>query len=409
MTIILDKDFNYLMLDTKNKGYLAENFTYLINKLIDFVDPATIDPTTGLGRHKKYPEIVGGKRRIVRAKRGEQLGYQYKTEADTATVTSKGTKTIQAFGQNVLVEEWEVSHPHVKDSDLGETYPTQNPNGEARGPYSCLITARISLSKRTPTRCYVQCNCKDFDTTFYEELNKDGYTNPKSLPASTGKKALVPAICKHLYAIYSKYYTDLVTETEGYQINQSPILFGNQPPAQAITPPTPPTPPSSAVQKVVAITQQDAIVLILARLKQEHARLKNDQDAYLDTRSKRYGGGRHRLYPFSVVLYNGRFSAIAYRNRSKSDPQYRNNAPLQLLVIPNNPKIWQFFTKLADHTKLWDMIRSLGEMPQKMNNQIRKETGVGVYMEDAEISMTDVSYLIEAKNSSILSSISELS
>ena len=109
-----------------------------------------------------------------------------------------------------------------------------------------------------------------------------------------------------------------------------------------------------------------------------------------------------------IILLNGQLRAIAYRNRDKADVKYKNNSPMQLLAVPDNPKIWQFFNKHTDHTKLWDMIRELGEMPEKMNNQIRKETGIGVYMEDAEINVIDVSYLIEAKNSNILSSISEL-
>lgn len=398
MAIILDENFDSLMLDTTNKAYLAENFTYLINKLIDFVDPK-------IGDHTNYPDIKGGKRRIVRAQRGKQLGYQYKTAASTSTVSSRGTKTIQAFGQNVLVEEWTVSHPHVKDPELGETYPTQDSNGEARGPYTCLITARISLSKKAQTRCYVQCNCKDFDTTFYEELNKAGYTNPKSLPPASGAKALAPAICKHLYAIYSQYYTKLVSDVEGFKIDESPILFGHGDGGPGPEPPPPPPPPVNPVAK----TKEEAKILIIARLKQEHNRLKNDKDAYLDSRSRAAAGQRYHLYMFSNVLQNGINRAIAYRNKDKADPKYKNNSSLQLLVIPNNPKIWNFFRKQGDGQWFFDQVRALGPMSNRMNDRIKKETGIEVWSENVEINVTDVSYLIEAKGSSILSSISELS
>ena len=399
MAIWLDGDFNSEMLDTANGGVINENFTYLVKQLMDFVDPQYTYASVN------KPFLKGGKRRAVRADRSTNLGYQYKSAASKSKVSSRGTKKINAFGTDILVEEWTVSHPTATDSDLGEIYPGQDSKG-SRGPYTCLMTARISLSKKTPTRCYVQCNCKDFQTTFYEKLNKAGYTNPQSIPASTGKKALAPAICKHLYAIYSQFYRDLINDVEGLVVDENPVLFG-APGAPAMA--APPTLAIPSTKPKVAITKQDAVDLIMTRLKQEHTRLKNNEYAYLDSRSKSSGGGRHHLYPFSVVLLNGQLRAIAYRNKDSADPKFKNNAQIQLLHIPDNPKIWQFLNKQSDHTKLWDMIRSLGEMPESMNNAIRKRVGVGVYMENSDTQITELSYLIEPGNSTILSSISELS
>lgn len=394
------------LLDTKNVAIISENFTYVINKLIDYVDP------TISNKHKEMPEIVGGQRRIMRAMRGKGLGYQYVEAAGVLVTKSGGSKIINAFGSNILVEEWTVSHPHAVDTQMGEEYPTVGsaPNHEPRGPYTCKMTARSSISKKTPTRCYLQCNCKDFQTSFYEKLNKAGYTNPQSLPASKGVKYQDIAICKHLYAIYSQHYSKLIQEVEGYKIDESPLLFGAQPGheegetldqgGQLVPPPD--------VKKAVAKNKKEAIDLIRERLQEEHSRLKNDELAYFDSRSKSSGGGRHHLHMFSVVLLNGNLRAIAYRNKNKADSTYTNNSPIQILNIPDNPRIWAFFKAHADHKLLWDLIRSLGEMPTKMKNAIQKRVGIGVYMEEVEVSFTDLTYAIEAPKGSILSSISEL-
>ena len=389
------------LLDTKNVAIITENFTYLIDQLIDFVDP-----TIG-NKHKEMPEIIGGQRRITRAMRSKGLGYQYQEAASKLITKSGGSTIINAFGSNIQVEEWTVSHPHVVDSQMGEEYPTSS-GGEPRGPYTCKITSRGSLSKKIPTRCYVQCNCKDFQTTFYDKLNKAGYTNPQSLPASKGVKFQGIALCKHLYAIYSQHYSKLVHDIEGYKVDESPLLFGAQPGHEEgeildqggnLAP---------IVSTKVARNKKEAIDLIRERLKQEFDRLKNDESAYLDSRSKSSGGGRHHLYMFSVVLVNGNLRAIAYRNKDKADSKYKNNAAIQLLNIPDNPKIWSFFKAHADHKILWDLIYSLGEMSKKLKDSIQKKVGIGVYMEEVEISLTDLTYAIEAPKGSILSSISEL-
>ncbi len=389
MAIWLDKNLDSLLLDTTNVSVISENFTYLLKQLADFVDPAF--QYTDVNK----PFLRGGKRRMVRGDRGEGLGYQYKTAATKSKVTNRGTKTITAFGKNVLVEEWTVSHPDVTDPDLGETYPASDKGGP-RGPYTCLITARISLSKRTPTRCYVQCNCQDFKTTFYEKLNAGGYTNPQSLPKSTGKKELAPAMCKHLYAIYSKYYRDLVNEVEGFVIDSNPELFGT---AQGNA--TAQAQPSPVGLNVVAKTKQDAIAIIKRVLSSEYARIHNIELAYKDSRSKQAGGSNYHLYPFYVVLLNKKTRGIAYRNRDLAIGP--SQGFIKLLNIPNNPNIWNFFSSINDHKLLWDMIKTVGKMPAQLQDKIKNQTGVDVYLENSDIPL-----YITNTTSNIISSILDL-
>ena len=372
MAVYFDEDsFDSEMLDTKNTGVLCENFTYVVDNLIQFVDPKL-----NYG-NVKLPDIKGGQRRMVRAMRGKDLGYAYKTAASTSVISSKGTKTITAFGTDILVEEWTVSHGDVSDPDLGEEYPASDSQGP-RGPYTCLITARITIKEHKPTRCYLQCNCQDFKATFYEKLNQQGYTNPQSLPASTGKKALAPAMCKHLYAIYSKYYTNLIGSTENYVIDSNPVLNGG-PQIQPIPTATQPIPTKAPI--ITATNRDEAIQLIQTRLNQEIKKLKNNPDAYFDSRGKAAGGGRHHLYMFSIVLLNGQLRAIAYRNKDVADPKYKTSGPIQQLVIPDNPKIWKFLNKASDHALLNNMIKAAGPMSDKMNNEIKAKTGMAVYLE----------------------------
>ena len=385
MPVILDENFNSIILDTTNVAVISENFSYLIKQLQDYVDPKVSNV------HDKMPGKIGGQRRIERAKNSVNLGYEYK-EAAGALITKSGrSKIINAFDTNILVDEWTVSHGHVKDPKLGEEYPTTDSNGEPRGPYTCLMTARISLSKKTPTRCYISCNCKDFDTKFYERLNQGGYTLEKSFALAKEPERLAPAMCKHLYAIYIQHYRELVKETEGFVINSSPVLFGG-----GGTVPTGPVNLVPPVQSgsVVARTKKEAFDLIQKELKTQFDRIKNNPTSYLDSRGKSSGGGRHHLYPFFVARLGGTLH-ILYRNKTVALTA-ASNGPFKVLEIPKNPAIWGFMKHSTDHQKLVDMIHQLGEMPTAMNNKIKKMTGMGVYMENVA-------------DSSIMSSILELS
>jgi hypothetical protein len=397
MAIYLDeRTLDSELLDTDNTAVLAENFTYLVKQLMNYVNPAY--KYTSVNK----PLLKGGKRRAVRGERSTGLGYKYKTAVKNFTTTSKGTKQITAFGTKILVEEWTVSHNNVVDSDLGEEYPKADMvNGVAkpRGPYTCLLTARISLSKKTPTRCYIQCSCEDFKVTFYSKLNAEAYTNPQSLPAPTGKIPQAPAMCKHLYAIYSNHYRDLVKDTENFTVDPSPLLF--QLGTATVSAPATPT---------VQNPKQQAIADITARLRAESNRLKGSEVPYLDSRGKAAGGGRHHLFMFYVVLLNGNLRAIAYRNRASADPAFANKSPIQLLNIPGNEKVWKLFGTHADHAMLWNLIRhNTQEMTQPLKTKVQKATGMGPYLESTEQPVTELNYLLSESSSSILLSMSELS
>jgi len=401
MAVIIDENFDSVLLDTTNKAVISENFTYLIKQLMDYVDPAVSN------EHEKLSHVIGGKRRAMRGERSSKLGYSYRIAAGKLITKSGKSKVINAFGTNILVDEWTVSHPHVVDSNMGEEYPTVDSNGEPRGPYTCLMTARISLTKKTPTRCYVSCNCKDFDTKFYERLQQGGYTKEKSLPKATQPERLAPALCKHLYAIYIQHYRDLVKETENFVVDSSPVLFGgtdtNTGPQNPI--PTTITSPTTTVNKV-ATNKQEAIDIITAYLKTEYNRIKDNPDAYFDTRTAANGGQTYHRYPFSVILQNGNLKAIAYRNKNMPLTK-ANNSPIQILNIPNNPKIWRFMKFGTDHIKLWNIIKSLGEMPANVKAKLKASGKKEPVFDNVEI-ITDLSYLAENDKSSILSSISEL-
>lgn len=393
------------MLDTTNVAYLAENFTFLIKKLQDYIDPKVSNV------HDKMPQLIGGKRRIERADRGAGLGYQYVEAAAKLVTTSGQSKIVTAFGSPILVDVWTVSHPHIEDSQMGEVYPTQDNAtkkrpSEPRGPYTCLITARISLSKRTPTRCYVQCNCKDFQTKFYEQLHNKGYTNKQNLPpaADINSPSLQPAICKHLYAIYKQQYSDIIADVEG-SLDENPTMFGLEDKSADASPPNHIDTAPPAVWPV-ATNKKEALELIAKKLKLEYDKIKFNPEAYLDTRTAASGGATYHKYPFSVVLLNGNLKAIAYRNKTLATST--NNSPIKLLVVDNNPKIWTFLKFGTDHGKLWDMIRSLGEMPQAVKKKLKAAGKREPLFDSTMQSVTDVS-LLETGSSSILFSISELS
>ena len=222
------------------KFLLLENFTFLLNQLDAFDDPQFSYKWQG------RPEIRGGKRRKFRAGSPEFQGNEtftevppqpptapqtpnqppvnplqpgqppqppqakpdpYNTYAQGAQITRSPSGTSVNFGSTQIeCDEWHVTHPDYKSTDLKERYP--------EAEYTCLITSRNSLKNHTAKRYYVSCDCMDFDTTFKEELLKYGYTTGTTLP-SKGKKLLKPAICKHLYTILMREYSDIIEAEAG--------------------------------------------------------------------------------------------------------------------------------------------------------------------------------------------------
>lgn len=174
---------------------LNENFSFLVDRLVKFYDPAIQykDPL-------KLPGLIGGKRRIFRATDGAASQY-YKNFMIKAEILVVMKSKISIGGTNIPVTEFSVSHPDVKDVELGEVYPKKS--------YVCKVTSLEALQDKQTNRIYVDCNCPDFRFTFKEKLIDAGYTLQGSdfdPSLSKGTKALAPAICKHLYSIIMRKY-----------------------------------------------------------------------------------------------------------------------------------------------------------------------------------------------------------
>ena len=430
MKIYLDeRTFDSHILDTENKGIIAENFTYLIKNLMTFIDPQY--------KYEKVKQrlLRGGPRRMKRGEREWVLPYTIdfvKTEVGA-----------QVLGSKIDLDVWKVSHPKVEDPTLGEVYPRftgrtpdvvpadkrlQIIKGQpiSRGPYTVRMTARQDIINKKGTRTYVECTCDDFKATFSEKLNDESYTNPTGLPRHTTSKALSPAMCKHIYAIFTKEYRDIIAKSERWQENTNAELFGGPDESAEEEEIQDDTTDVDTTVKNIAKTKQEALALIKAELQKVHSQHKNDPKAYFDPRA----GMKlpYHQYMFFVIQVNKEIRAIAYRNKAISGGVI--TAPFALLEIPDNPKIWTQFFKLAkgsyttrldqngvgkaiankhpDFEVLWNMIRELGPMPPTLKKSLEKQLGHEMHMfEDVE-SMIDMS-LIETKNSNILASISELS
>lgn len=182
------------------KLLLVENFTYLLGQLKAFDDPAITYSKQGM------PNLRGGQRRIYRADNHANVFYNYAKEAST---NLQAVVDVKFGSTNIECDEWKVTHDHFTDPKLKEKYP------KPETPYSVLVTSRKTLLDGTAQRYYVSCSCMDFETTFKEELLKYGYTNGVLVKPGTGKKKLAPAICKHIYTVLVKNYSDIIKAETG--------------------------------------------------------------------------------------------------------------------------------------------------------------------------------------------------
>ena len=176
---------------------LIENFSWLIGQLKAFVDPNISYKWQG------RKDLKGGQRRIYRYDKHFTAYYQSVKIKKTSTVVP-----IKFGSVEIECDEWSVDHDDFKDKELKEPFP------KPKEPYTVLVTSQESLKNNTAKRYYVSCNCKDFDTTFKEELIKYGYTNGMTVPG-TGKKKLGPAVCKHVYAVLMREYEEFLKKETG--------------------------------------------------------------------------------------------------------------------------------------------------------------------------------------------------
>ena len=176
---------------------LTENFSWLIAQLKAFDDPNITYSYQG------RKDIRGGERRIYRDSKHYQTYYQ------GATIVKSPSPIQVNFGTTQIeVDEWDITHPKFNDKELKEKYPKPDTH------YTVLVTSRNSLKNHTATRYYVSCDCMDQNTTFKEKLIQYGYTNGTVLPG-TGKKKLGSCICKHIYAVLMREYSEFIKEEPG--------------------------------------------------------------------------------------------------------------------------------------------------------------------------------------------------
>ena len=243
---------------------LCENFSWLLKNLHDFEPQHQL-----VDKHWKQPGR--GLRREIRGNDGPSLGYQHFSHAEynefsdkpDTNITNKGIVVINSFGYPVNVERWEVKAPWpVKDAAKKEVY--FGPGGSkspGEDPYVCLITARADLRDKKKTRCYVSCNCKDFEYSFLHDLKDAKYTDPNRAVPPKGKgvdkngKPTTPvpqtaAVCKHIYAILKLFYSKFINAESGP--SENPELNVEQPeeePIDYIIPPVPPIKKGPVVKK----------------------------------------------------------------------------------------------------------------------------------------------------------------
>jgi len=182
------------------KLLLVENFKWLLGQLHAFDDPQFTYASVG------RQDLRGGVRREYRYEK------HYDTYYKGSIITKSPSPTQVAIGNTQIeCDEWDITHPKFKDPELKEKYPKPDTH------YTVLVTSRRSLQNKTAQRCYVSCDCMDFNTTFKEELLKYGYTNGTTLQG-TGKKKLAPAICKHIYSVLMREYMFYINTEDSEQL-----------------------------------------------------------------------------------------------------------------------------------------------------------------------------------------------
>ena len=248
---------------------LCENFSWLFNNLDNF------DPTHRLKDGWNQPGR--GTRREIRANDSEKLSYDYfqhhKHNEYNPKIDPQGIIQITDFGTPINVEKFTVTADWpVKDIPKKEEYFGAGGRENPGGSYVCLVTARYDLQHHNKTRCYVHCSCKDFKYTFLSMLQPMKYTNQHDQIPSKGKQPEsknprvknkdgstyeVPqndGVCKHLFAILTKYYLDFILEEEGPDDN--PELFTKVKP-----PPPPPPPPPGKLPQITEFLSEPARVV----------------------------------------------------------------------------------------------------------------------------------------------------
>jgi hypothetical protein len=429
---------------------LCENFSWLLKNLHDF------EPNHKLkDGHWKQPGR--GLRREIRGvgdpnNPSPQNGYQHFSHAEynefadkpDTNVTNKGIVVINSFGYPVNVERWEVKAPWpVRDSAKKETYNGPGGSKSLGGdPYVCLITARADLRDKKKTRCYVSCNCKDFEYSFLHDLKDAKYTDPNRTVPPKGKgvnkngKPTTPvpqtaAVCKHIYAILKLFYSKFINAEGGP--SENPEFNVEQPeeePIDYIIPPIPPikkappikkpptrvppvppviTPgkkPKPLTKTQIKLAAQDAIIdaLMDADRTIPSANIDSYQDPRKFSKSKNAALSYHK-YKFAVRVETADGKASIYY----MNPNFAGSASGQkLLMIPKHSKkdSYYLFTPAELHTLVSKYSTEFSPQMQTKLDKL-KQTGKIVRFTESVLQYSEEMQILN-ESSPIMQSLMEL-
>lgn len=381
-----------LLEDDEHPAVLAENFSWLLKQLHEF------EPSHMLA-DKHWNQPGRGERRAERGNSAPNLGYNYfenhPFNSYTPTINPKGITTINSFGYPFNVERFEVDADFpVKDTAKKETY--YGPGGRkhpGNGPYVCMLTARYDLINKKKTRCYVSCNCKDFKHSFLYTLQGAKYTDPNAVVPPKGKNKrknsdgsnyTVPqhaGVCKHLYAILKKYYSDIIAKVEDSP-DQNPEMFTEPEEAEVpsiYVPPVRPTPKGGPVTPPKPVAKPPVVPKVPAKLSTKpltKTQLKQQasdaiRDAllaadkvipsdqlvsYLDPRKfskSKHAAINYHKYKFAVrVETTDGKAAIYYMNPNQANAQ----SGQKLLTIPKLSKKDSYY--LLSPKELHDLVKT---------------------------------------------------
>lgn len=351
---------------TLPKFLLVENFTWLIQQLSAFVDPNIKYKNQGL------PGLKGGLRRIYRYNQHYEAYYQ-------SAEIKKSTEHVNVNFGSVIIEcdRWEVSHDTFEDKKLKEIYPKPD-----TGKYVVTVTSRDSFKNGTAKRYYVSCTCHDFAYTFKEELLNYGYTNGtvEKPSGGNGPRKLAPAICKHIYAVIKREYTDVLDNEPGAQ-ESAEIAgslgidtlsgFDTTEPATEQPGPLPVVSKVPKSKKLTADKKLDYEAAIRRSLKFFSNNMRDAIESYHNTRDVQTAYKKYKFmvkhYPsgYVIVFTNPQLNPLRDKTREKELVPILNKTAKGFSPTVDSIVI---YTKFFSKEELMDMIRSESRAIQQ--NQI---------------------------------------
>lgn len=353
-----------------HKFTLLENFSWLVQQLSAFDDPNITYKDQGM------QGVRGGARRIYR------YDQHYDAYYKSAVIKKTPPEVPVDFnGTQVLCDKWQVSHPDFTDAKLKEKFP------KPITPYNVLVTSKSAIQTKKATRYYVSCTCMDFDTTFKQELINYGYTkNDGSLPAAKGTKKLAPAICKHIYAVLLREYSDVIKAEGAAELSaeiSAPLTVSQEEP--------PASPETLATAKYKASAKAEAQKNIEKTLTFLSNRMSNSVDVYKNSRQSNIAYKKYKFmikkYPqgFVIVFTNPGMNPFRDKNRDKEIVPILNWERKGMPPLANPSHYYYQFSK----DELMRMIKRTKEIQQNQVDKLTKTLQKYTLTESLEIEETN--------------------